>query len=112
MIGTSYNGTIPIAAATTGVEGLAAIVPISAISDWYDYYRANGLVRAPHQANGGNGNNVFQGEDLDVLADLVYSRQDEGNPRTICRPVIDELDRAGRTGRPATAARSGRSATT
>ena len=91
MIGTSYNGTLPIAAATTGVEGLAAIVPISAISDWYDYYRANGLVRAPHQANGGNGNNLFQGEDLDVLADLVYSRQDEGNPRTICRPVIDEL---------------------
>ena len=91
MIGTSYNGTLPIGAATTGVEGLAAIVPISAISDWYDYYRANGLVRAPHQANGGNGNNVFQGEDLDVLADLVYSRQDEGNPRTICRPVIDEL---------------------
>jgi predicted acyl esterase len=91
MIGTSYNGTLPIAAATTGVEGLAAIVPISAISDWYDYYRANGLVRAPHQANGGNGNNLFQGEDLDVLADLVYSRQDEGNPRTICRPVIDDL---------------------
>ena len=91
MIGTSYNGTLPIGAATTGVEGLAAIVPISAISNWYDYYRANGLVRAPHQANGGNGNNVFRGEDLDVLADLVYSRQDEGNPRTICRPVIDEL---------------------
>jgi predicted acyl esterase len=91
MIGTSYNGTLPIAAATTGVEGLAAIVPISAISDWYDYYRANGLVRAPHQANGGNGNNLFQGEDLDVLADLVYSRQDESNPRTICRPVIDDL---------------------
>ena len=50
MMGTSYNGTIPIAAATTGVEGLKAIVPISAISDWYDYYRANGMVRAPHSA--------------------------------------------------------------
>ena len=49
MIGTSYNGTIPVAAATTGVEGLEAIVPISAISDWYDYYRANGMVRAPHR---------------------------------------------------------------
>ena len=32
MMGTSYNGTIPIAAATTGVQGLDAIVPISAIS--------------------------------------------------------------------------------
>ena len=43
MMGTSYNGTLPIAAASTGVEGLKAIVPISAISDWYDYYRANGM---------------------------------------------------------------------
>ena len=78
MIGTSYNGTIPNAVATTGVEGLEAIVPISAISDWYDYYRANGAVRAP----GG-----FQGEDLDVLADYVYSRAN----RLICQPVIEEL---------------------
>ena len=31
MMGTSYNGTIPEAAATTGVIGLDAIVPISAI---------------------------------------------------------------------------------
>ncbi|MFI5711385.1 Xaa-Pro dipeptidyl-peptidase [Kribbella sp. NPDC051620] len=82
MMGTSYNGTIPEAVATTGVQGLEAIVPISAISDWYDYYRANGMVRAP----GG-----FQGEDLDVLADAVYSRLDETTQRTICQPVLDEL---------------------
>ena len=92
MMGTSYNGTIPIAAATTGVEGLEAIVPISAISDWYDYYRANGMVRAPHSAAGGTGNNRFHGEDLDVLADVVYSRIDEAaGPRTICRPMIDDI---------------------
>ncbi|HET8786367.1 MAG TPA: CocE/NonD family hydrolase, partial [Candidatus Limnocylindrales bacterium] len=94
MMGTSYNGTIPIAAASTGVEGLKAIVPISAISDWYDYYRANGAVRAPSSSNGGMGNNSFQGEDLDVLADLVYSRRDEqANPpgRVICRPLIDAI---------------------
>ena len=75
MIGTSYNGTLPIGVATTGVEGLEAIVPISAISNWYDYYRANGAVRAP----GG-----FQGEDLDVLEEYVYTRADQ----SICRPVI------------------------
>jgi X-Pro dipeptidyl-peptidase len=78
MIGTSYNGTIPNAVATTGVQGLDAIIPVSAISDWYDYYRANGMVRAP----GG-----FQGEDLDVLAEYVYSRLD----RNICKPVIANL---------------------
>ena len=83
MIGTSYNGTLPIAAATTGVEGLEAIVPISAISDWYDYYRANGMVRAP----GG-----FQGEDLDVLTEYIYSRADEtGRDRTICWPTIEQM---------------------
>ena len=80
MMGTSYNGTIPEAAATTGVIGLDAIVPISAISDWYDYYRANGMVRAPHSAAGGTGNNSFLGEDLDVLVDDVYSRTRRGQP--------------------------------
>ncbi|WP_165556008.1 Xaa-Pro dipeptidyl-peptidase [Kribbella pittospori] len=93
MMGTSYNGTIPEAVATTGVEGLEAIVPISAISDWYDYYRANGMVRAPHSSSNPTGNNnAFQGEDLDVLADVVYSRLDETGPRTICRPEIDYLE--------------------
>ncbi len=47
MIGTSYNGTLAQQAATTGVDGLKTIVPVSAISSWYDYYRANGLVVAP-----------------------------------------------------------------
>jgi predicted acyl esterase len=98
MIGTSYNGTIPEAAATTGVQGLEAIVPISAISDWYDYYRANGMVRAPHSSSNPTGdNNEFQGEDLDVLADVVYSRLDEAGARTICLPEIaylrDHIDR-------------------
>jgi predicted acyl esterase len=94
MMGTSYNGTIPVAAASTGVDGLAAIVPISAISDWYDYYRANGMVRAPHSAGGGTGTNSYLGEDLDVLADVVYSRRDEqANPpgRTICLPTIRDI---------------------
>jgi X-Pro dipeptidyl-peptidase len=93
MMGTSYNGTIPIAAATTGVQGLDAIVPISAISDWYDYYRANGMVRAPHSNTGGTGTNGFLGEDLDVLVDVVYSRRDENaaGVRTICRPQLLDI---------------------
>lgn len=78
MLGTSYNGTLPNAVASTGVEGLEAIVPVSAISSWYDYYRAGGAVVAP----GG-----YQGEDTDVLAEYVYTRDD----RDICRPVIDSL---------------------
>jgi predicted acyl esterase len=91
MMGTSYNGTIPVAAATTGVQGLDAIVPISAITDWYDYYRANGMVRAPHSRTGGTGTNGYLGEDLDVLVDDVYSRRDETTDRTICRSRLQDI---------------------
>jgi X-Pro dipeptidyl-peptidase len=64
MIGTSYNGTLCIAAATTGVEGLAAIVPVAPNTSYYRYYRSNGLVRHP----GG-----YMGEDMDVLYQFVQS---------------------------------------
>ena len=43
MIGKSYDGTIANGAAATGVEGLETIVPISAISSWYDYDRFGNL---------------------------------------------------------------------
>jgi X-Pro dipeptidyl-peptidase len=42
MIGKSWDGTIANGVAATGVEGLKTIVPISAISSWYDYYRSDG----------------------------------------------------------------------
>lgn len=80
MIGVSYNGTLASAVAATGVRGLRAIVPIAAISSWYDYYRADGAVVAP----GG-----YQGEDADVLAKFVLTRD---RPR-VCRDVIDRLTR-------------------
>ena len=81
MIGTSYNGTLPLAAATTGVEGLEAIVPIAPNTSYYHYYRSNGLVRSP----GG-----YLGEDADVLFDFIHS----GHPdkRDYCnQKVRDEL---------------------
>jgi X-Pro dipeptidyl-peptidase len=46
MIGKSWDGSIANGVAATGVEGLATIVPISAISSWYDYMRFNGTLRA------------------------------------------------------------------
>lgn len=64
MTGTSYNGTLPLAAATTGVDGLEAIIPIAPNTSYYHYYRSHGLVRSP----GG-----FLGEDVDVLYDFVNS---------------------------------------
>jgi len=64
MTGTSYNGTIPLAAAVTGVAGLEAIIPIAPNTSYYHYYRSNGLVRHP----GG-----WLGEDIDFLYDFVNS---------------------------------------
>ncbi|GAA1689277.1 Xaa-Pro dipeptidyl-peptidase [Fodinicola feengrottensis] len=46
MIGKSWDGTIANAVAATGVAGLTTIVPISAISSWYDYMRVNGVPRS------------------------------------------------------------------
>ncbi|WP_131739085.1 Xaa-Pro dipeptidyl-peptidase [Actinomadura roseirufa] len=43
MIGKSYDGTLANGVASTGVQGLETIVPISAISSWYGYSRMNGV---------------------------------------------------------------------
>lgn len=80
MTGTSYNATLPLAAATTGVDGLEAIIPIAPNSSYYHYYRSNGLVRSP----GG-----YLGEDVDVLYDFINS----GNPER--RPYCDATVRDG-----------------
>ena len=64
MTGTSFNGTLCLSAATTGVEGLEAIIPIAPNTSYYHYYRSNGLIRHP----GG-----FVGEDIDYLYDYVHS---------------------------------------
>jgi X-Pro dipeptidyl-peptidase len=48
MIGRSYNGTLPNGVAATGVDGLTTIVPISAISSWYDYSRMGGVIGSTH----------------------------------------------------------------
>lgn len=81
MIGKSYDGSIANGLATTGVEGLKTIVPISGISNWYDYYRANGAVIAP----GG-----YQGDDADLLAKGVLTRE---NPEA-CAPQIEKIEKS------------------
>ena len=84
MIGTSYNGTLPLAAATTGVDGLEAIIPVAPNTSYYHYYRSNGLIRHP----GG-----WLGEDIDYLYDWIHS----GNPERCeyCDSVIREKEMYG-----------------
>jgi len=81
MIGTSYDGTIPLAAATTGVKGLEVIIPIAPNTSYYHYYRSNGLVRHP----GG-----YIGEDIDVLYDWINSGDPERREYCDCT-VRDEV---------------------
>ncbi|MCM4076021.1 CocE/NonD family hydrolase [Paractinoplanes hotanensis] len=80
MYGVSYNGTLPLAAAVTGASALKTIIPMSAVSSWYDEYRANGLVVAPYG---------WQGEDADIHARIVLSRRDP----EVCAAAMDKLER-------------------
>ena len=72
MTGTSYDGTLCIAAATTGVEGLEAIVPVAPVVSFYHYYRSNGLVRSP---------DGYLGEDVDVLYDFINTGKKSNRKR-------------------------------
>ncbi|TVP54530.1 MAG: Xaa-Pro dipeptidyl-peptidase [Gemmatimonadales bacterium] len=87
MTGTSFNGTLPLAAATTGVEGLEAIIPIAPNTSYWHYYRSHGLVRSP----GG-----YLGEDIDGLYDYVFSGYPEVRDycnSTVRAEMLEEMDR-------------------
>src|SRR6185437_3686091 len=73
MIGKSYDGTLANGAAAAGIEGLETIVPIGAISSWYDYYRHNGIIRGANAAGG--------------LANTVTNP----NRRALCAPVREDI---------------------
>lgn len=89
MTGTSYNGTIPLAAATTGVAGLEAIIPVAPNTSYYHYYRSHGLVRHP----GG-----YMGEDIDVLYNFINSgdpaRRNHCNAEVRDKEMAEGFDRA------------------
>lgn len=88
MTGTSYDGTLCIAAATTGVQGLEAIIPVAPVTSFYQYYRSNGLVRSP----GG-----YLGEDIDVLYDFIHtgdkSKRKRNNREVRDSILVKNLDR-------------------
>jgi X-Pro dipeptidyl-peptidase len=74
MIGKSYDGTLANGVAATGVEGLKTIVPIGAISSWYNYYRYEGLT---YYNNGPGG---------------LASRVASSSRKDVCKPVFDRLN--------------------
>ncbi|QDI92195.1 Xaa-Pro dipeptidyl-peptidase [Salicibibacter halophilus] len=78
MYGKSYDGTLANAAAATGVEGLETIVPVTAISSWYDYYRSNGAL---YHYNGPNG-----------LANTVVNSEREEECQPVFEQMADDMD--------------------
>jgi X-Pro dipeptidyl-peptidase len=74
MIGKSYDGSLAMATAVTGVKGLTTIVPIGGPSEYYDYVRSNGV--------------VTRGNDYPSYLANVVTNPDR---RAYCKPVRDAL---------------------
>ncbi|MGW5634116.1 Xaa-Pro dipeptidyl-peptidase [Streptomyces sp. NPDC003832] len=80
MIGKSYDGTIANGVAATGVEGLETVVPIGAISSWYDYYFSQG---APLYDSGPEWlSNYVESPEARARCGAVQQRLVDGAPRT------------------------------
>ncbi|MGY4925123.1 Xaa-Pro dipeptidyl-peptidase [Streptomyces sp. 900105755] len=80
MIGKSWDGTIANGVAATGVKGLKTIVPISAISSWYDYYFAQG---APLYDSGPDWlAGAVESDDAHAKCGAVQQKLVDGAPRS------------------------------
>lgn len=80
MIGKSYDGTVAQGVAATGVRGLKTIVPIGAISSWYDYYFAKG---APLYDSGPEWlSDYVESPEARARCGAVQQRLVDGAPRT------------------------------
>ncbi|MFC8143294.1 Xaa-Pro dipeptidyl-peptidase [Streptomyces paradoxus] len=80
MIGKSWDGTIANGVAATGVKGLKTIVPISAISSWYDYYFQQG---APLYDSGPEWlSDYVNSPDARAKCEAVQQKLTDGAPRT------------------------------
>ncbi|MEV1288060.1 CocE/NonD family hydrolase [Micromonospora sp. NPDC049679] len=74
MIGKSYDGSLAMATAVTGVPGLTTVVPIGGPTEYYDYVRSNGV--------------VTRGNDYTSYLANVVTNPDR---RAYCKPVRDDL---------------------
>ncbi|HEX8870294.1 MAG TPA: CocE/NonD family hydrolase, partial [Lentzea sp.] len=77
MLGVSYNGTLPNAAAAANIPGVKTIVPIAAISSWYEYSRDQGIAYPGAHAK----------DYPTYLANYVISSAQKAK----CKPVLDKL---------------------
>jgi hypothetical protein len=74
--------------ASTGVDGLTTIVPISAISDWYDYSRMGGI-RFNTNYPAGLSNSITRDQPASVLG--VTPPTGDQSRNSVCAPTRDAM---------------------
>ena len=84
MMGRSYLGTMAIGVAASAPEGLMTIIPEAGISNWYEYYRENGLVRPALD---------WQGDDIDLLSKYCMSRMKDDDYEEISAKYEEAIAR-------------------
>src|SRR5690349_13600532 len=95
MIGKSYDGTFSNGVAATGVDGLKTIVPISAISAWYNYSRTAGIRHNTNYASGLSNSISGVQNDVGVKPPGVVTPTGTVTRNAFCAPtrsVIDQID--------------------
>ncbi len=92
MIGKSYDGTFANGVAATGVEGLATIVPISAISQWYYYSRTEGVRHNTNYPSGLSSGIAGFNTDAGLRPPMVQTPTGPVTRQAFCAPVRAQQD--------------------
>ncbi len=79
MIGKSWDGSIANGVAATGVDGLRTIVPIAAISSWYDWFRSDGVAYPSYSSPTGLGSQ-FENSNARSRCAAVRTAMTNGSP--------------------------------
>ncbi|MFI6102082.1 Xaa-Pro dipeptidyl-peptidase [Lentzea sp. NPDC051213] len=79
MIGKSWDGSIANGVAATGVDGLRTIVPIAAISSWYDWFRSDGVAYNSYSSPTGLGSR-FENTNARSRCGAVRTEMNNGSP--------------------------------
>ncbi|WP_434440621.1 Xaa-Pro dipeptidyl-peptidase [Lentzea sp. E54] len=79
MIGKSWDGSIANGVASTGIDGLKTIVPIAAISSWYDWFRSDGVAYPGYSSPTGLGSQ-FENSNARSRCGAVRTQMTNGSP--------------------------------
>ncbi|SDG92790.1 X-Pro dipeptidyl-peptidase [Lentzea fradiae] len=79
MIGKSWDGSIANGVAATGIDGLKTIVPIAAISSWYDWFRSDGVAYNSYSSPTGLGSQ-FENSNARSRCAAVRTQMTNGSP--------------------------------